>query len=76
MAAMRTLAVLTVVLCAVLAALSPRRRALIAQKLTQSRRFVSRRVVDRDARDWESWNRWDDDGGAGTKEGVHDAAIR
>jgi hypothetical protein len=60
----RTLAVLALVVGAVVVALSPRRRALIAQKLAESRRFVSRRVVDRDAREGTARARWDDDGGA------------
>ena len=34
----------------VLVVLSPRRRILAARKLTDARRFVSRRVVDEDAR--------------------------
>jgi hypothetical protein len=63
MASMRNLGVLVVVFGGVLVALSPRRRRRIAQKLEESRRFVSRRIVDRDARDDQAHGRWDDDGG-------------
>lgn len=48
-AAMRSLTILAVVLSVVLVAL-PQAPCAIAQKLERSRRFVSRRVVDRDAR--------------------------
>ena len=41
---------------------SPERRAWIIRKLGLTRRFVSRRVVDRDARD--PLAAWADDGGA------------
>ena len=62
--AMRKLGVLALVIGAAIVALSPRRRALVAQKLEQSRRFVSERIVDRNARELQSLDRWDDDGGA------------
>ena len=58
----------------ILVALSPRRRALIARTFAQSRHFVPRGAVDRDARDREAHERWDDDGGA--KNGGNDAIIR
>jgi len=48
----------------VLLALSALRREEIAQKLERARRFVSRRAVDRDARESTARDRWDDDGGA------------
>jgi hypothetical protein len=73
-AAIRTLSVLVVVLGAVLVALSPRRRALIARKLEESRAFASRRVVDRDARDRSARDRWADDGGASN--GGNNATFR
>ena len=60
---MRKLGVLALAFGAAVVALGPRRRALVAQKLAQSRRFVSERIVDRDAREL-SRARWDDDGGA------------
>lgn len=74
MTAMRKLGALVLVLGGVLVALSPRRRALVAQKLAQARGFLSRGGVDRDARDNEARARWDDDGGA-TKE-PSNAALR
>ena len=74
MTAMRKLGALALVLGGVLVALSPRRRALVAQKLAQARGFLSRRGVDRDARDNEARERWEDDGGA-TKE-PSNAALR
>ena len=61
--AMRKLAVFAVAFGIVVVALSPRRRARIAQKLEESRRFISRRRVDRDARDRSEPDRWADDGG-------------
>lgn len=62
--AMRKLGVMALALGAAIVAVSPSRRALVAQKLAQSRRFVSKRIVDRDARKRQSLDRWDDDGGA------------
>lgn len=64
MTRMRKLGLLALVLGGVLVALSRRHRAVIAEKLAQSRRFVSRRIVDRDARDREARDRWDNEGGA------------
>jgi hypothetical protein len=58
----------------ILVALWRRRRARAARKLTHTRRFVSRRVADRDARDQQALVRWDDDGGA--NEGGTNATIR
>ena len=49
---------------AIYVAASAKRRALLAQKLAESRRFVSRRIFDREARDGQSVDRWDDEGGA------------
>jgi len=77
MSAMRKLGLLMLAVGTVLVALSPRRRALVAQKLAQSRRFVSGRLVDRearDSRDSEARDRWDDDGGA--RKERSDTAIR
>jgi hypothetical protein len=65
MTAIRRLGTLALVLGGVLVALSPRRRALVSQKLAQARRFLSRRNGGRDARDSEARARWEDDGGAG-----------
>lgn len=61
---MRKLGVFAVVFGGVLVVLSRRHRALIAQTLARSRRFVSHRIVDRDARDREARDRWDNEGGA------------
>ena len=64
MTAIRKLGALALVLGGVLVALSPRRRALVGQKLAQARRFLFQRSLDRDARDNEARERWEDDGGA------------
>lgn len=70
---MRELGVLAAMLGGVVVALLRRRRAIVAQKTAQSRRFVSRRVVDGDAGQRRACDRWDDDGGA--KRGASDALI-
>jgi len=76
MARMRTVAVvvLVLVLGSVLAAVSSWRRTRFAERSAESRRFVSRRVVDRDARDQQALERWGNDGGA--MEGGRDATVR
>jgi len=61
-AQIRSLSDLSLVLGGVLVALSL--RGLVARRLDRSRWFVSRRVVDRDAREEQARGRWDDDGGA------------
>jgi hypothetical protein len=66
---------LALALATALVARWPRRRAPAAKKLADTRRFVSRRIVDRDARDEQALVRWDDDGGA-NEEGGSNAAIR
>jgi hypothetical protein len=73
-AATRKLFVLALVVGIVFVAGSDRRRALIAEKLARSRRFVSRRAADRAARESTARARWDDDGGAST--GGNNATIR
>jgi hypothetical protein len=75
---LRNLGLLAIAFGAVLVALSPRHRALVARRLAHTRRFVSRRVVDRDecrsqALD-QALDTWNDDGGA--KEEESNAAIR
>ena len=72
--AVRKLGVLVLVLGGVLVGLSPNRRTRLARKVTQTRRFVSRRIAARDANDGAALERWDTDGGA--KKGAVDAAIR
>jgi hypothetical protein len=74
MASLRKLGILAAAFGAVLVALSPRRRTLVAQKLKESRRFVSQRILDRDARDSQAREQWDDDGGA--REGSIAAPLR
>jgi hypothetical protein len=71
MTVIRHFVILTLLFGGVLVAASPTRRARLARKLEESRRFVSRRLVDRDARERA---RWDDDGGAIA--GAVDAAIQ
>ena len=71
---LRNLALLAIALGAVLVVFSPRRRALVARKLAHTRRFVSRRVVDRDELHSQALDTWDDDGGA--KQGEANATIR
>jgi hypothetical protein len=48
---MRRLGIVAVALAGVLVELWSRRRTLIVQKSADSRRFVSRRILDRDARE-------------------------
>ena len=50
MRVMRRLGIVAVALAGVLVELWSRRRTLIVQKSADSRRFVSRRILDRDAR--------------------------
>ena len=64
MTTLRNLGLLAIAFGAIVLVLSPRRRALVAQKLAHARRFVSRRVVDRDALHRQALDTWDDDGGA------------
>ena len=71
---LRNLGRLAIAFGAVLVVLSPRRRALVARKLAHTRRFVSRRVIDRDERHSQALDTWDHDGGA--KQGESNAAIR
>lgn len=70
---LRNLGLLAIASGAVLVVLSPRRRALVARKLAHTRRFVSRRVVDRDERHSQALDTWDHDG---AKQGGSNAAIR
>jgi hypothetical protein len=72
---LKNLGLLAIAFGAVLVALSPRRRALIARTLARRHRFVSRRIVDRDARYGQALDMWDDDGGASAEGAIH-AAIR
>jgi hypothetical protein len=72
MAILRNLGMLALALGGALVALWRRRRAPASGKYP--RRFVSRRIADRDARDAQALVRWDDDGGA--NEGGSNAAIR
>jgi hypothetical protein len=74
MAIPRHFGVLALALGGVLVALWRWRRAPADRKLAYTRRFVSRRITDRDARDAQALGRWDDDGGA--NEGESRAAIR
>jgi hypothetical protein len=74
MAIPRNIGVLALALGGALVALWLGRRAQAAGKLAHPRRFVSRRIADRDARDDQALVRWDDDGGANT--GGSNAAIR
>lgn len=62
---MRKLAVVAIVVGGVFLALSRRHRTLLAQKLAESRRFVSQRIIDRNARNPDrERDRWDNEGGA------------
>jgi hypothetical protein len=72
-ATLRNLGLLAIAFGAVLVVLSPRRRALVARKLAHTRRFVSRRVVDRDERRSQALDTWNHDG---AKQGESNAAIR
>lgn len=63
MATIGRLATLALVLGCAVVALSPKRRARMARKLALARNFLSRRVVDRDAREQTDQARWADDGG-------------
>lgn len=74
MAILKSFGVLALALGGVLVALWRRRRARAAGQLACTRRFVSRRIADRDARDQQALVRWDDDGGA--NEGGSNATLR
>jgi hypothetical protein len=74
MAFLRNIGVFAFALGGTLCALWPRRRAPAAGKLVYTRRFVSRRIADRDAREIQALASWDNDGGM--NEGGSDAAIR
>jgi hypothetical protein len=74
MASLRSLGVLAFALGGAPGAGWPRRRAPAAAKPAYTRRFVSHRVADRDARDDQALARWDDDGGV--NEGGSNAVIR
>jgi hypothetical protein len=78
MATLRNLGVLAFALGGTLCALWPRRRAPAAGKLAYTRRFVSRRIADRDAREIQALAGWDAgcDNDGGMNEGGSDAAIR
>jgi hypothetical protein len=74
MTARRYLGLLATTLAGVLVVLLARRHTARAQQLARAGRAVSRRIVDREARDSAAMQRWDNEGGA-TK-GSTNAAIR
>jgi hypothetical protein len=74
MAILKNFGVLALALGGALVALWRWRRASAAGKRAHPRRFASRRIADRDARDEQALVRWDDDGGA--NDGGSNAAIR
>jgi hypothetical protein len=63
MSQIRMIAGAVLALGGVLAAVITRRRTRLAERSSSSHRFISRRVVDREARDHQAQERWDDDGG-------------
>ena len=73
-AILKNFGVLALALGGALVALWRRRRAPAAEKLAYTRRFVSRRIADRDARDEQALVRWDDESAA--NQGGSNAAIR
>lgn len=61
----RNLGVLAVGLGWVILLVSPRRRGAVARKVADARRFVSRRILDEDARARShALDAWEDEGGA------------
>lgn len=65
MPTMRSIAITLVTSAWVLIVVSPRRRQAIARRLADARRYVSRRIVDEDARrNSQAIDAWEDEGGA------------
>lgn len=65
MKSIRNIGTFVLVLGGAFFALSPRRRSAVARKLAEARRFVSRRVTDREARAGNlAADRWEGEGGS------------
>lgn len=76
---MRSIALTVLASAWILVIVSPRHRRAIARRLADARRFVSHRIVDRDARaSSRAIDTWEDEGGAmpGAKAAPDDGHTR
>jgi hypothetical protein len=73
----RAIVLLTVAITCVAMMMSERRRKAIARRLADARRFVSRRIVDEDARtSSRAVETWEHEGGAMSGSVANDSSTR